>query len=34
LGNLAKQDPATFAALYREFQQWRDANPEKTGLKP
>ena len=34
LGNLAKQDPATFAALYREFRQWRDANPEKTGLKP
>ena len=34
LGNLAKQDPATFADLYREFRQWRHANPEKTGLTP
>lgn len=34
LGNLAKQDPATFAPLYRQFQQWREANPQKTGLQP
>ena len=34
LGNLAKQDPTTFAPLYRQFQQWREANPEKTGLQP
>ena len=33
LGNLAKQDPATFEPLYKAFRQWREANPEKTGLQ-
>ena len=34
LGNLARQHPAVFGALYQDFVAWRKANPAKTGLTP
>lgn len=32
LQKLAKNNPATFENLYQRFVQWREQNPEKTGL--